>query len=236
MFSSFNKILGISLTALLFLSFGVSLSLAETSGPVKPYSFSAVPGKQPGTVDIHWYDDETAQQYNLLYGTANNKTAYGVINMADIKNSANSFTVGALNPGQVYYFTLLGIQYGTTYQSGPVSARAASAVTQTQNTMTTSSVAAVASEYNFRAQAGDSAGTVKLFWTDNATANHYHVVYGTTPGVYLYGVQDAPFTPLNTSAYTIGALQSGRTYYFALVAVRDHSVVAWTAPVVAVAR
>lgn len=227
------------LVLVLLFSFGVAYSLADTSGPTNPYSFSAVPGGQPGTVTVSWYDDQTAQQYNLLYGTAANKYAYGVINMADTPRSSNSFTVGALTPGQTYYFTLLGIQYGTTYQSGPVVAQATSAGTRStvqHSSSVSPSVVSSDSEYNLRAQTGSSTGTVTLIWNDNATANHYHIVYGTAPGQYVYGVQNVPFTPLNASAYTIGALQSGRRYYFALVAVRDQSVIAWTAPVSAIAR
>src|SRR5271155_803700 len=72
------KILCICFFVSLLSSFG-SLKAFALTGPVDPYSFSAAPGKNPGTVTINWYDDKTAQQYNLLYGTDPSHYSFGAV-------------------------------------------------------------------------------------------------------------------------------------------------------------
>src|ERR1700744_5925711 len=111
------------------------------SGPEQPYSFSAVSGNTPGSVTIHWYDDRTATQYNLLYGTDPSHYNYGMVNLPDAANTSNSFTVNYLTPGTTYYFTLIGVGGSP---SGPVAAEA----TSTQQPIITSHLP----EYGFTAQ------------------------------------------------------------------------------------
>ncbi len=228
----------IFLTSIVFLAIGKAAVFAFTGGPVNPYSFSATPGRQVGTVSLTWYDDGNENQFNLLYGTNPSNFQFGEVALPDIHNSTNTFTVGYLTPGTTYYFSLIGINGGSTYSSGPVMAVAStgnssslSASQSLLNSLNTQSTI----PYDFRV--GQTApGTVTLIWTDNQTANRYDIVYGTTPGNYVYGAQNVPFTPNNASVYSIGYLQPNTIYYFALVAEKDGNVVEWTNPVAALTK
>jgi hypothetical protein len=204
----------------------ISPKVFALTGPEDPYSFSAVPGENPGTVTIRWYDDRTATQYNLLYGTDPSHYNYGAVNLPDAANTTNSFTINYLTSGTTYYFSLIGVGGST---SGPV---AAEATPLNQTPMITGHLP----EYGFTAQTGTTPGTVQLSWTDNGSAQKYDVVYGTTPGSYIYGVENVPFNPNMDNSFSIGALSSGTTYYFELVSERNGSIVLWSNPVSALAK
>src|SRR5580698_5429755 len=139
-----NKALRIGFVVF-FLSAIVSTKAFALTGPEDPYSFSAVSGKTAGSVTIGWYDDRTARQYNLLYGTDPSHYNYGAVNLPDAANTSNSFTVNYLNPGTTYYFTLIGVGGS---DSGPVAAQATS---ENQNTST---ITNHLPEYGFTAQTG----------------------------------------------------------------------------------
>ncbi len=62
-----------------------------------------------------------------------------------------------------------------------------------------------------------NATTVTVFWSGVSPVTHYTLSYGTTPGNYQYGVPNTG----NVTAYTVGGLQSGVTYYFVVYAVND---------------
>lgn len=220
-----NKALRIGFV-LFFLSGIVSTKAFALTGPEDPYSFSAVSGNTAGSVTITWYDDRTAKQYNLLYGTDPSHYNYGMVNLPDAANTSNSFTVNYLTPGTTYYFTLIGVGGS---DSGPVAAQATS-------TQQTSIITSHLPEYGFTAQTGMTPGTVQLNWTDNGSAQKYDIVYGKTPGSYIYGVENVPFNPNMDNEFTIGALQSGTPYYFELVSERNGSIILWSNPVTATAR
>lgn len=220
-----NKALCIGFV-LFFLSGIVSTKAFALTGPEDPYSFSAVSGNTAGSVTITWYDDRTAKQYNLLYGTDPSHYNYGMVNLPDAANTSNSFTVNYLTPGTTYYFTLIGVGGS---DSGPVAAQATS-------TQQTSIITSHLPEYGFTAQTGTTPGTVQLNWTDNGSAQKYDIVYGKTPGSYIYGVENVPFNPNMDNEFTIGALQSGTPYYFELVSERNGSIILWSNPVTATAR
>jgi hypothetical protein len=212
--------------------FGIFLSYASSAfanGPVNPYSFSAIPGKQSGSVTLSWFDDPKPNQFNLLYGTNPNSNAYGVVNLPVLPVQPNTFTVNLLNPGQTYYFTLVGVTGNTTSQSGPVSAQATT-MTNFTGTVTNPQASTGGNLFGFTVTNSPTPGTVDVTWTDNATAGRYDIVYGTTPGQYVYGVENVHFTPNATNTYPIGDLKVGTTYYFALVAERNGYVIVWTNP------
>ena len=56
-----------------------------------------------------------------------------------------------------------------------------------------------------------------LTWSAAANATYYSIVYGTTPGVYQYGVANVG----NVTSYTINDLTPGVNYNFAVNAVND---------------
>jgi len=214
----------------LIIAFSTSLLSAKVfalSGPEQPYSFSAVSGTTPGSVTIRWYDDKTATQYNLLYGTDPSHYNFGAVNLPDAANTSNSFTVNYLTPGVTYYFSLIGVGGSV---SGPVAAEA------TPANQTTQTITNHLPEYGFTALPGTAPDTIQLGWTDNGSAQKYDIVYGTTPGSYIYGVQNVPFNPNMYNSFSIGALASGTRYYFELVAERNGSVVLWSNPVSALAK
>jgi hypothetical protein len=217
------------LVIFLTLSFVPTKTLALT-GPENPYSFSATSGAQSGSVTITWYDDSSAKQYNLLYGTDPSHYSFGVVKLPDVQNTANTFTVNYLTPGQTYYFTLIGITATTPQYAGPVAAVA------TAQNVSTQTVTNHLPEYGFTAQTGGTTGTVVLNWTDNDSADKYDIVYGKTPSSLVYGLEDMPSTHNTDNSYTVGALQAGQPYYFSLVAERNGSIVLWSNPVRAVAN
>jgi len=200
------------------------------TGPENPYSFSAVSGEQSGSVTIRWYDDSSAKQYNLLYGTDPSHYSFGVVKLPDAQNTSNTFTVNYLTPGQTYYFTLIGITATTPQYAGPVAALA------TSQNETVQSVTNHLPEYGFTAQTGGAPGTVLLSWTDNDTADKYDIVYGKTPDSLVYGLENMPSTHNADNSYTVGALEEGQVYYFSLIAERNGSIVLWSNPVSAIAR
>ena len=203
---------------------------AYASGPVNPYSFSAVPGKQPGSITLSWFDDPHPNQFNLLYGTMPNANTYGVIAIPNTPVQPNNYTVNYLNPGQTYYFNLIGVTGNTTSESGPVSAQAAT-MTNSTGTVSNPSSTSGGSLYGLSVSNGSKQATVNVTWTDNATAGRYDIVYGTTPGQYIYGAENVHFIPNQTNTYTVGDLNIGTTYYFSLVAERNGYVIIWSNPV-----
>jgi len=216
----------------MFAFFGVASLLpvsAITSGPIEPFSFSAMPGAQAGTVKLLWYDDGSAPKYNVLYGTDQNNLNYGVVDIAHSRSQANEFTVGYLTPGQTYYFKLCGVRSDGDTEAGPIVAKAASS----GNTVKSSDFATVKNyemPYLFALSYGDSSGAVNVTWFDNDSANKYDIVYGTDPSNYAYGFQDMPYNPNFSNTFTVRFLSPGATYYFSLVAERDGTVVSWSQP------
>jgi hypothetical protein len=221
---NFLKFAGIIPVVFLFLGI-TSVKTYALTGPENPFSFSAAPGVQTGTVTIRWYDDRTAKQYNLFYGTNPSNYSYGVVDLPDSQNTSNTFTINYLQPGVTYYVSLVGITGTVPIVSGPVAAEATSANPMTQT------VTNHLPEFGLTAQAGSTPGTVLLSWTDNESADKYDIVYGKTPGSLVYGVENVPFTHNAQNYYTIGALQPGQPYYFSLVAERNSSIVLWSDPV-----
>lgn len=210
--------------------------LAVTSGPIEPYSFSASSGTQPGSVKLIWYDDGSAPKYNLLYGTDPNNYIYGVVDIAHSVHQANEFTVGYLAPGKTYYFKLCGVRPDGDTESGPIKAQAATNANPTAKAVYYSTSKNYEMPYLFALGYGKDAGTVTVTWFDNDSANKYDIVYGLSPGNYIYGFQDMPYSPNLSNTFSVGSLTPGTTYYFALVAERDSTVVSWSSPLQITAR
>ena len=208
---------------------------AATNGPAGPYSFSAVPGPRSGTIKLTWYDDSTVKQYNLSYGLSQANYNYGVVDLPRTPNRATEFLIDYLTPGQTYYFTLYGVKGdGSGKEAGPIMAKAASNnQTTIQQTYFTNEHPTI--PYAFSLNYGNK-NEVVLTWYDNGTADKYDVVYGTQPYSYIYGFQGMPFTMNSKNTFVVGALNTGTTYYFALVAERNNSVISWGEPLSITAR
>jgi len=224
------KTLAVFFLAVFFFLKITSQVIAATNGPTGPYSFSAAPGAKKGTIKLVWYDDSTVKQYNLSYGFDQSKYIYGVVDLPRTPNRATEFLIEYLTPGQTYYFTLYGVKNdGTGNEAGPVMSKAASAnnIQTAKSTYYTNDHPTI--PYAFSLNYGNK-GEVILSWIDNGTADKYDVVYGTKPGNYVYGFQGMPFTMNSKNTFTVGALNSGTTYYFALVTERNNSVISWSDP------
>ncbi|MBI3385807.1 fibronectin type III domain-containing protein [Candidatus Gottesmanbacteria bacterium] len=88
------------------------------------FGVQAVTGTKSGTVTLSWFDSfSKANSYALMYGFAPGQNTWGALNIPEGPGGATTFTVGALTPGQRYYFTLVSWQGGTFVKlSNPVSA------------------------------------------------------------------------------------------------------------------
>jgi len=170
-----------------------------------------------------------------IFYTEQIPTIIGLVNMAYSKNQANEFTVEYLIPGKTYYFMLLGMSGSDETKSGPVKAVAATTYTSVKPTDYSQSKN-YEMPYLFTIGYGGSSGTVNVTWFDNDSADRYDIVYGVKPNEYLYGVQNVPYQENLSNTFTIGALTPSKTYYFALVAERNGSVVLWSAPLSITAR
>ncbi len=247
-----SYITSLLLGVFIFLLIPVSAHAQATSGPVNPYSLWAKSGPMAGQVTLYWTDDGTASQYDVSYGTSAGQDMWGALNIGAVQDAVNSYAVGALTPGTTYYFSLVaknGDQF--VARTGPVWAKAAGGQVAAATTAKLAPVAhAVApvvqstptvgagpvSDYSFQASAGRSAGTVDLMWTDKDTASQYDLVYGTEPGKYMFGVQNIQEISSMPMKFTVGALERGKRYYFALVAENNGKTVLTTDSISAVAR
>ncbi len=86
-----------------------------------PYLFALAYGKTPHTIDVNWFDNDSANQYDIVYGTSPALYQYGVLNMPHQENLSNTFTIGALVPGTTYYVALVAKKDGVLVSwSGPL--------------------------------------------------------------------------------------------------------------------
>lgn len=224
----------------------VAATPATSSGPVGDFSFRAASGMAAGTADLMWNDNGTASQYALAYGTTSGQYTFGVQGIQEAPNQAMKFTVGALTPGTTYYFVLYakqGDQFVSTSPqvwakaTGGAVAVASAPVAQAAAVSTpVASTGGPVSDYVFSAKTGMTSGTIDLMWIDRDTASKYAILYGTEPGKYTFGVQPIAEIPNQSMSFTVGALQSGKRYYFALIAENSGKTAYTTSAVSAVAR
>lgn len=200
-----------------------------SSGPVNPFSFSAAPGANPGSVQVTWYDDgKLTRTYNLYYGLTPGNYLYAVPNIAHNAGEVNEFTVGALISNTIYYFRLDAISGGTYLTSGPIKAVASSMQSVNNNSVLQTEVGD--NTFYFNVTRGTKSGTVNVNWYDNGTANKYDIVYGPRVNENLYGVNGMYYKKKVNNEFTVGALTLGKKYYFSLVAERDNKVIFWSTP------
>lgn len=223
-----------SIALFLFLLVPSTANAAVTSGPAGRNQVRAYPGPGVGQVTLEWqrfFID--IENYIVHYGAGSGFYNLGNSYVGNIV----TYTVSGLTPGQRYFFAVEGVRTGNT----PVGVdKEVSAVAPSRPTTVVSTSGPVGRN-QMQARRGKMSGTVDLSWKRFFSDTRlYNLVYGLQPGQYIYGVLDAvdttPKDPGNFT-YTIGALQPGKRYYFALIPQRaDGTAIYVTSEVSAVAR
>ncbi len=184
-----------------------------TSGPVGRNGLRAYPGPGKGEITLEWGRASLyGENYQIHYGNASGKYIYQTPQVGYIA----TYTVKSLRPGSRYYFALEGFTTGNVTRGwdGEVSAVAPGSSVTVQGT------AGPVGRNSLKAASGPKSGEVTLTWWkfyDDTTG--YDIVYGEAPGQYRYGAANA-VEITNSKTYftfTVGALKSGRRYYFALL-------------------
>ncbi len=199
--------------------------------PEKPQRVWARSGPKAGEVTLYWDTVVYADRYAVAYGPKSNNYLYGADNIGS--ELSRSYTIKGLSPGMKYYFRLAAARGSVSSPfSNEVSAYAAAgasvqqantgAIFKAEKTEATAVkkemvVSSSKDQLYLRAAPGPSVGQVTLTWNKNEEANNYHLVYGKKAGEYTYGALNLG----NTSKYTVGYLNPGSLYYFAIVPVKD---------------
>lgn len=202
------------------------------SGPVGLNQVITDSGPASGQVTLHWARySSVVDNYIISYGTSPGKYQYAT---PDRGNNVVE-TIGSLQLGVRYYFLIKGYSQGNPLPlvSPEVSEIAASSQT---------SVLSTAGPFGLRqltAVSGPASGQVTLKWLSILPdTNNFSVVYGTKPGVYIYGALNiAPgVTPGTMTMYIVGSLNPGTRYYFAVVPMQNGSGIYYSGEVSQVAR
>ena len=190
------------------------LNAAYTSaGPVGNNAVRAYPGPGAGDVTLEWQRASIyGENYSIWYGTEFGKYQ----NSADHIGYVTTYTVHGLQRGVRYYFGIQPIWAGNMPQnvSGVVSAVAPS------GGVTVIGSAGPIGRNGLTAKKGLKSGEVFLTWNKYfADTDGYSIVYGEFPGKYIYGAVNAVKVVGSQTqfSFTVGALRSGKRYYFALV-------------------
>lgn len=77
----------------------------STAGPVGVQKLWAKSGPKMGEVTLYWMNNESADNYHLVYGTQHGKFKYGALNIGKV----NKFTVMKLAAGVEYHFALVPV-------------------------------------------------------------------------------------------------------------------------------
>lgn len=208
----------IALLSSLIALFLVVSSVSASSGPVGRNGLRVFQGPGAGEVTLEWQrfflDGEN---FSIHYGTSSKAYQFA----APYVGYVSTYTVSGLTPGQRYFFAVEGIRVGNVSagSDGEVS------IVAPRGLVTVIGTSGPIGRNFLVAKPGKKSGTVDLSWKRFFNDTQlYNVVYGLKPGQYTYGVLGAiDTTPedLGNYTYTIGALQPGKRYYFALVPQRS---------------
>ncbi|HKB88634.1 MAG TPA: fibronectin type III domain-containing protein [Patescibacteria group bacterium] len=204
---------------------------SAVSGPVGRNSLRAYPGPGVGQVTLEWqryFPD--GENFSVHYGTLSK----GYTSVNPLIGYISTYTVNNLTPGTKYYFVIEGFKTGgvSAGWDGEVSAIAPSSPVAVVGIM------GPVGRNQLTAKAGPKKGQVTLSWVRYyPDTEKYSVVYGLMPGKYAFGVLNAVNTMPQTSnySYTVGSLNSGTRYYFALEPQRNGTAIYATSEVSVVA-
>ncbi len=192
---------------------------AYTSGPVDKQMLQAESGPEAGMVTLKWIQAlPESVNFHVSYGTVVGKDMYGALNVGRANpetGNLNRYTIKSLSPGTTYYFHLTSVRAdgSVNYVTQSVMAKAATGSAAT--TFFTGPIG----KHSLSAKPGPGKGQVTLTWLNAfGDTSNYHVVYGDAPGVQKWGALNVGRQPMNS--YTVGALTSGKMYYFSIVPVR----------------
>lgn len=185
-----------------------------TSGPIGSNNLRVYPGPGKGEATLEWQRvSPQGENYSILYGNSSKKYIY----QARYVGYVATYTVRDLKPGNRYFFALQRIWTGDSYQplEGEVSVVAPSAP------VTVAGTAGPIGRNGLTAKSGPKAGQISLTWNKVfEDTQGYSIVYGTTPGKYVYGAVNAVTVNSSTDthfSFTVGSLKSGQKYYLALI-------------------
>jgi hypothetical protein len=198
-----------------------AVSQNATSGPVGRNALRAYAGPGVGEVTLEWqrfYID--GENYNVRYGTTSKSYPYGTMHIGYI----STYTVKGLTPGTKYYFVVEGLRAGNVSAGwdGEVSMVAPGSPTVVVDT------AGPVGRNQLVAKPGPKPGQVTLNWTRYfPDTEKYHIIYGITPGKYIYGMLNAIDTTPQDNNYSvvISALNSGTRYYFSIEPQRNGTAI-----------
>lgn len=198
----------------LFLVLTFPKSAKASSGPIGQNEIRTESGPGVGEITLMWRRvDATVTNYSLVYGTQSGKYTYG----ADKIGNIVTYTVKSLNPGQKYCFLLY------PYLNDQINPSKNPELCETAAS-STNTVVGTTGPYGrnlMTAVAGPASGQVTLNWTKYfSDTQSYSLVYGLKPGKYIYGVVDArdASNPNDSNfTFTVGMLNPGTRYYFALI-------------------
>ncbi len=224
-----KRVLGI---AVIFCSLGFlclltpSIAKADNPGPAGSNGLRAYAGPQVGQVTLEWSRVSlSGENYSIHYGTSSNSYQF----LADHIGYLATYTIGNLVPGQTYYFALERFWTGNASQGwdGEVSITV-------PNFSTPPAVPSGPVGRNLLSVTATGNGHVNLSWNQYfPETSGWHIVYGTTPGKWQWGVLNAVSTvPGKTSyGFDIGMLPVGQRVYFALAPIIGGQAIYITAEV-----
>lgn len=215
-----------------------SVYAEDCGGPTPniPASVRAVSGPKVGQITLFWNGSNHANRYAIAYGTGSNNYIYGATNIGN--ENSRSYTVTHLVPGVKYYFRVAAArdcnssgfssEVWAVTKSGQTSIVAKDASADSAKTTSkpvsqapvggpsvpeSMPVSGPVGKQNLWAKSGPNYGEVTLYWQNVDSAEDYHLVYGTKPGMYQYGALNIG----KSGRFTVSYLVPGAKYYFALI-------------------
>jgi hypothetical protein len=214
-----------------------ALAGCDGVAPKAPAGIWASPGPGAGQVTLTWSSSDWANRYAVEYGTKSNTYMYGANNIGG--QGAMKYTVGALAPGQTYFFRVAAAHdcnsSGFSYEVSAPAAGGALSMAPERVTLADAKQMATAmvnsmmpdqkpapmswagpvGKEHLMAKSGPGVGEVTISWADAESADNFHVMYGTGGG-YQYGALNIG----KVSSFKISHLAPGTSYKVAIVPVQ----------------
>lgn len=191
------------------LAFALILSLASLALAL-PATPQGITLEVTGTsIKVNWTaNTDSTQGYWVYYG----KSSTSLLNSLKVEGkSSTSATIENLEPLTTYYMAVAAY---TGNETGTKS--------EIKSTTTGTGPSKPSKPENFKIQSVDSITdtSITLTWKGNTSSNlkSYKIYYGTSPGLYS-SIKETDNAGFN--AFTIGGLESGKRYFFALTVINN---------------